>query len=334
MELVERYLQAIEFWLPSPQKHDITAELSEEIQAQVEERAAALGRELDEGEVEALLKQFGSPLLVANRYLPQESLIGPMLFPVYRLVLKIVALCFVVPWVVVWAVMLVYGNGAGHGASLWASAAHLLGSLSFTGFVSLGMVTVVFAVLERTQTRSLVEEWNPRKLPAVRDPHAIPRLNSALELGGCLFGAVWWAGNMASPMVWYAFRLQISLSPVWAYFYWGFLGLAGCGAALAAVNLTRPYWTGLRAALRLLLDGAQSALFCWLLTAKVVTGVGIAGTSAQRASELAAAVDVWMGRMLPVGVILAVVILWTDGYRIYRATRADAGLRLQQAKAR
>lgn len=38
--------------------------------------------------------------------------------------------------------------------------------------------------------------------------------------------------------------------------------------------------------------------------------------------------------MLPLGVILAVVVVWVDGYRIYRARRADAGLWLQQVKAR
>jgi hypothetical protein len=327
------YLLAIQFWLPNQQKQDITAELSEELRAQMEEQAAALGRELKQSEVEALLQRFGSPLLVAHRYLPQESLIGPMLFPVYRLVLKIVVLCFLVPWMLVWIALLVYGHGSGHG-SLGANAAQLLGSLSFTGFISVGVVTLVFAVLERTLAGSLLEEWNPRKLPALRNWHAIPRFSSAMELGGTLVAAVWWAGNMAPPLVWNTFHLRIELSSGWGYFYWGFLGLTGCGAALAAVNLTRPYWSELRAVLRLLLDGAQSALFCWLLQAKVVTGVAITGASAQRSGEMAAAVDVWMARMLPLGVILAVVALWTNGYRIYRTRRADAGLRLQQVKAR
>ncbi len=205
MELVERYLLAIRFWLPKQQKEDIAAELSEEIRAQVEERAATLGRELTEGEVEALLRRFGAPLVVANRYLPQESLIGPMLFPIYRLVVKIVALCFLVPWMVVGVVLAVCrftcGFGTGN-ASVWETAVQLFGSTLSTGLVSMGLITFVFATLERTLPKGLVEEWNPRRLPALRNPNVIPRFSSGLELGVSLFAAVWWAGNMASPVVW------------------------------------------------------------------------------------------------------------------------------------
>src|SRR5438477_8588362 len=91
MELVDRYLQAVRFWLPKNQKQDIRAELSEDIRSQVEDREAELGRKLNETEVAELLKQRGRPVLVANRFLPQESLIGPVLFPIYVFVLKVVA---------------------------------------------------------------------------------------------------------------------------------------------------------------------------------------------------------------------------------------------------
>ena len=38
MELIDRYLQAVKFWLPETQKEDIIAELSEDIQSQIEEK--------------------------------------------------------------------------------------------------------------------------------------------------------------------------------------------------------------------------------------------------------------------------------------------------------
>jgi hypothetical protein len=38
MELLDRYLQAVGFWLPQPQKRDIIAELSEDIHSQIEEK--------------------------------------------------------------------------------------------------------------------------------------------------------------------------------------------------------------------------------------------------------------------------------------------------------
>ena len=82
MELLDRYLQAVKFWLPKSQREDIIAELSEDIRSQLEEKEAELGRKLGESDVEAVLKSLGHPLLIAERYLPtQQYLIGPVLFP-------------------------------------------------------------------------------------------------------------------------------------------------------------------------------------------------------------------------------------------------------------
>jgi hypothetical protein len=90
MELLDRYIHAVRFWLPKAQGDDIAAELSEDIRSQIEEREAALARPLNEGEVADILKQHGRPLLVANRFQPQKHLIGPVLFPIYCFVLKVV----------------------------------------------------------------------------------------------------------------------------------------------------------------------------------------------------------------------------------------------------
>src|SRR5450432_2936962 len=98
MELLDRYLQAVRFWLPRAQQQDIIAELSEDLRSQIEEKETELGRSLSEAEVEDILKKRGRPALVANRYLPQRSLIGPLLFPIYCFVMKVVGLCYLVPW--------------------------------------------------------------------------------------------------------------------------------------------------------------------------------------------------------------------------------------------
>src|SRR5258708_7998848 len=102
MELLDRYLQAVQFWLPKKQSRDIIAELSEDLRSQIEEKETELGRQLNEGELEAILKRCGSPLAVASRYLPQRYLIGPTLFPLYRFVLGILLLGCVVPRTLVW----------------------------------------------------------------------------------------------------------------------------------------------------------------------------------------------------------------------------------------
>jgi hypothetical protein len=317
MELVDRYLHAIEFWLPNQQKHDISAELSEEIRAQMEEQAGALGRPLRADEMEALLKRFGAPLMVALRYLPQESLIGPMLFPIYRFVLKIIALWLLIPWALVWFVLALYGPDHGAGGSKLAAGGHLWGSLWSTAFVSFGVVTLLFAVLERVLPKSLLEEWSPRKLPPVGN-RQVSRLTSSFELGVSLFAAVWWVENMSSPIVWNMLHVRIALSPAWEYFFWGFLAVTAGTAALSAAKLIQPGWTALSATVRLLLDCAGSGLFCWLLQANIVAGVVIADVSAERAAEITSGVNFWMARMFPVGVIVGVVAVCFDGFRIYR----------------
>jgi len=98
MELLDRYLAAIRFWLPKPQRQDILAELTEDIRSQIEERESSLGRKLSEPELAELLQKRGSPYRVACRFLPQRYLIGPAFFPIYSLILKGIGLFYLVPW--------------------------------------------------------------------------------------------------------------------------------------------------------------------------------------------------------------------------------------------
>ena len=44
MELLDRYLQAVRFWLPKAQQNDIIAELGDDIRSQIEDKESALGR--------------------------------------------------------------------------------------------------------------------------------------------------------------------------------------------------------------------------------------------------------------------------------------------------
>ena len=89
MELLDRYLQAVKKHLPWQRQDDIIAELKANLEAQLEDKEAALGRPLTKAEAEVWLKQFGHPIQAAAHYQPQRSLIGPALFPFYWYVLGI-----------------------------------------------------------------------------------------------------------------------------------------------------------------------------------------------------------------------------------------------------
>ena len=91
MDLLERYLQSVRYFLPRAQRDDILKELSENIRSQIDDKEAELGRPLTETELAAIIKQHGSPLLAASGYrqAPLRHLIGPVLFPFYWFVLKV-----------------------------------------------------------------------------------------------------------------------------------------------------------------------------------------------------------------------------------------------------
>jgi hypothetical protein len=320
MDLIERYLQAVQFWLPKGQKDDIIAELSEDLHAQIEERESALSRSLTEPEIEAILKQRGRPVLVANRFLPQDHLIGPLLFPIYTFVLKIAALGYLLPWILTWAGLMIY-SPARRAELLAQPVSQILSawsSLWATAFLAFGAVTIVFAIVERLQAKShFLEQWEPAKLPAVRNPNVIPRASATFELIVNLAGAVVWATNMYHPIAMIP-DIRISLSPLWPWFFWGFLLICLANSALSAVAFARPYWTADRAILRLLVDAAGSALFCWLLKANILVGFTVANVSPERTAEIAGFITMWAGKTFPIALAVCVAIACANGYRIVR----------------
>ena len=111
MELLDRYLQAVRKYLPKRRQDDIVEELSVEIQAQMEEMEAGLGRTLTEEERVALIKHYGHPMVVAARYMPQKHLVGPGLFPYYWFTLTRALGLAAVVYVIVNACMFAFGHG-------------------------------------------------------------------------------------------------------------------------------------------------------------------------------------------------------------------------------
>ena len=330
MELVDRYLHAVRFWLPAKQREDILAELSEDLRAEIGERESELGRPLDKTEVAAILKPRGRPLLVANRYLPQQYLIGPLLFPVYLFVLKVVALCYVIPVLLVSTGLMTLDPAyrAAHAPAGWIEAiGKVWGPFWGAAFFSFAVVTVVFAAIERAHAKSgFLEDWDPGKLPAVRDPNRISRGESVLELVANLVFCIWWIG-LRSPAISWPSAVHITLAPVWPYFFWGYLAIGITNIAGSAVKLLQPYWTPFRAGFRLASDIVGTALFCWLCRAQIVSGLAISGVSPEDAARIANAVNLWMSRGLPLVLIVGVITAAADLRRLFRAWSNSATLK-------
>lgn len=176
MELLDRYLQAVARNLPRSRQHDILAELRANLEAQLEDKESTLGRPLTQGESEDWLREIGAPIQVAARYLPQQSLIGPTLFPTYWFVLRTALLWAFAIYSLVSAVLIALGQAAA--PAIPQAILRAPGIL----FTVAAWITLVFAALEFLSTRypahfapfiRKTASWSPASLPPLeKDPHA------------------------------------------------------------------------------------------------------------------------------------------------------------------
>jgi hypothetical protein len=280
MELLDRYLKAVKFWLPSEQKQDIIAELSEDIRSQIEDKESELGRQLSDAEVEAILKKSGNPMLVAQRYLPQRYLIGPALFPMYWFVLKLGWLFFFGPWLIL-----------GIGANLFAGG-HFQGLLEpfFRALlINFAAITGAFALIERSHAKTRwATDWSPRKLPAMRDPNRVRRSSSISELAWYLMLLLWWVNVLRIPAI---PGVNVEFAPMLSrWLFWPTLVLILCQGMIACLNAIRPQWNPRRAAFRGVVDGLSLLVVGYLLVVWMQGGTFVAVTGAKLSSaDIAAA---------------------------------------------
>jgi len=237
-DLLTRYLHAVGFWLPGATKQDIIAEISEDLRSQIDDRAASLGRPLNDAEVAEILKQRGRPVVVAGSFQPQHQLIGPVLFPVYIFVLKIVALCYFLPSFVVWLGYVIFDPSFG--------GLHELGMFWSLVWTAFGIITFIFAVLDRTSNRSkFISEWDPRKLPNAS--HKQPS-RKRRDIGAIVFGILYLGWLLVVPdfpfLVMGPAAYFVKFATAWHSVYPWLIALAAAGILEAAVSLLRglPAW--------------------------------------------------------------------------------------------
>src|SRR4029077_18851785 len=104
------------------------------------------------------------------------------LFPIYSVIIRSLVFYFLLPWLLLWMGIAIFSPDfrADHpGAALLASLEPWWLACTYSLFFN----TLAFALLDRSQARShLVNNWNPRALPAVRDHNRISRGATLFEL--------------------------------------------------------------------------------------------------------------------------------------------------------
>jgi len=229
MDMLERYLQAVGQFLPVATRGDTIAELRANLLDQMDARAEELGRSLNELDMAEALKAHGKPELVALRYLPQRSLIGPTVFPFYLFTLKRVTPLVVLGSAIARGVLFVSSRHESIAQALVDFAFGLIPSLLITAAI----ITVIFALIEREVSCGHVlarwNQWDPMKLPPVKSHEPGAKSKSmpmrVMELGvHCLWMAYvlvipthpFW---LIGPGVFYFDSLNVKFAPIWHVFY-------------------------------------------------------------------------------------------------------------------
>ena len=287
MDLIDRYLGAIRFWLPEGQREDILAELADDLRSQVADREASLNRALTEDELAAFLKERGDPMAVASQFQPEPHLISPKLMPGYWFVLKLVVLWILVPVFTVIVAAVAISRGDSATLAMLKTGWQLLCASVFTT----GVITIVFAIISRTP--SLTKDWDPRQLPIVTPPKpattTIPRSTAIAEIVMAILMTTAW---LTIPVAWLSgFTIdQIHIGPTdaWSVIYWLMLPSLLSGIPLGWTSLVSPTRTGLRAAIRLAVNAYSLILIAVFLAARPlveVTSSTLSAGSLERASK-------------------------------------------------
>jgi hypothetical protein len=321
--LLAPYLQAVAKHLPAKQRDDIVKELEENLQSQIDDREAALGRPLTVAEQESLLKQHGHPLLVAGRYRADQrslafgrQLIGPVLFPFYLKILKLnVGITAAVVLIAAFAF-------AGRQPILQTVQA-----LFFHVSLQVAIVTLIFSLAESSLTR-FPDRWVPRRpsrQPALADATRVPRLGSIFELIVGVIVILWWLSvprYLRSTFPPGSAFLQAG--PGWRALYLPLLLLAPAGMVQPLVNLVRPRWTRFRAAARTVTTGL------FLLVLGFSLGAGNWVVLASAADPLAAhqrtvaVVNTWCGISIEIGMLIGAVVLVLEARLWVRRRQAES----------
>jgi hypothetical protein len=231
MELLDKYLAALEKLLPRETGADILREIADEIQSQMEEKADALGHPLTGDEQSEVIRRHGHPMIVAARYGRERRLIGPALFPIYWQTLRISILVALAVWTVIIAAALMSSPDP---ARAWAPLVLRVPGVLITIF---GVITALFAVAELVGPcagPNLHARWDPRSLPDPRPSGE--RAEAVVGLLAGVIGLAWWVVVPSMPFLAFGPAASfLTLGPSWQQLYWPVLILIAANVGRSAL---------------------------------------------------------------------------------------------------
>ena len=166
MELVKRYVAAVQRELPEQKREEIGRELKANIMDQLDALAEQQGSPLDEQQVSDVLIAMGHPQQVARQFCPPAPLIPERLMPLYKHTLFMVLGVLFVLQVVFMTKTWLIGDDIGLFLFIMGLASGFIEDAVF----AFTAVTLGFALsFSETKSGQLQpdRQWQPRQLPAV-----------------------------------------------------------------------------------------------------------------------------------------------------------------------
>ena len=266
MDLIDRYLVAVGRHLPPPLQKDIVEELADSLRSEAENRAQQAGRPLTDADQAELLRKHGHPWLMASRYLPQQHLVGPALYPYYRQALVMVLFWVVLPTTLIGgALAAIYAQDSGH---TWGRA---LGAAWNGAIYAVGIITIVFAILESQRVRiTALDNWQPSKLPEPQEGRAVPRSESLFSLVFTITFLMLWIDVIRLPEIaeWGSTPVRFVPEAVWSAVYLPILLSVLVTIATSFVDLMRPWRTMLFSVTKVVNAVAFAGIVVFVLRAR------------------------------------------------------------------
>ena len=332
MDLLERYLYAVGRYLPMATKEDTLAELRANLLEQMDAHAEELGRPLTDDEIADTLRGHGNPAVVALRYLPQRSLIGPTIFPFYLLTLRPILAVVLLIYFITYGVKLI---ATGDTPGAWATGiVHALLGVIPVLLVNAAIITLIFAIIEvvhrKRYASTASDAWDPEKLSPL-PAHSRPK-PAASRIADLVFHCLWMLYVLeiphhpyliVGPGAAYLSHLSIGWAPVWHVFYAAFVVLLvlQLGIKIARLFGSLGRW---KAALSLLESTFGVLTIGWLAFA----GTYLIGTGPGADLHTLAIVNHWIGVSMRIVLLFALLDLaqgaWKYGKTLIPAERLIA----------
>lgn len=186
MDLLERYLAAVQQELPADKQQDVIRELKANILDQLDALQEQAAGQSDEQRLQQVLQELGPPKQMAHQFHPPQPLIRAELMPLFRytlfMVLGIILLINVVQSSLLWL-----GNEQ---MGLLLMLKHLSGGFIRDAMLAFTAITLSFWLMGQQQTQSCRSQrtWDPMQLPPLSHSwQRIPLSDVFFELAAYIF---------------------------------------------------------------------------------------------------------------------------------------------------